>query len=379
MKRRTFISTTALATLGVTRLGRVTAQTKSKVTSPDVDAMLEVTKVPGVAVAGVMDGKPFELFAGRRESGKDDHLSAATIFPAASLSKPVFAWAVCALVKEGKLDWHRPLEDYLPLGLTGEAKKITAEHCLSHSTGLVNWRFQATAQLSSSFTPGSRWQYSGEGIFLLQRVVEKITGTPIAAYMKRQVLTPLVMTSSTYAWSPSLLANSITGHDSQGQPMERSLAFYERRNYDVLEKAGLNPEHATYEEIVAAYERAKAVALPVAMSPNMAGSLQTTAVDYGRFLAAVAADFPKRANDFTPRVAVNRKMSWTLGLGIDSSLRKPAFFHWGDGPGTKNLAWVQPARNLRLVFFTNGDRGAALYGWLLRTFTSEDPATLYWV
>jgi hypothetical protein len=51
----------------------------------------------------------------------------------------------------------------------------------------------------------------------------------------------------------------------------------------------------------------------------------------------------------------------------------------GDGPGFKNLAWIQPERKTALVILTNGERGIRLYSWLLRSLLREDPAALYWV
>jgi CubicO group peptidase (beta-lactamase class C family) len=374
MKRRTFLAASTLAAIGATAKVDF-AQTRTP--QPDVAGMLEVTKVPGIAVAGVLHGKTFQQFAGLRQSGAP--INADTYFPAASLSKPVFAWAVRDLVKQGKLDLHKPLQDYLDLGLTGEAKKVTAEHCLAHTTGFANWRFQPDRALASDFTPGTRWQYSGDGYFALQRVVEKLVGVPIARYMKSSVLTPLGMTSSTFAWTPELQSKAAIGHDSQGQPLERSLAFYERHNFETLQKVGLTPEAATYEQIVLGYEKAKAVPLTIALSPNMAGSLQTTAGDYAKFLAAVSSDLAKRPEDFKSRIEVNNKISWTLGLGVDKSFGALSYFHWGDGPGFKNFAWLQPATKTSLVFLTNGDRGASLYAWLFRKLLDEDPAAFYWI
>ena len=328
--------------------------------------MMETTKVPAIAVAGTLDGKPFQLTGNARVD---------TGFPAASLSKPVFAWAVRALARAGKLDWHKPLQDYSDLGLTGDARGITAEHVLTHSTGLTNWRFNAADTLSASFKPGTQWRYSGEGIVLLQRVVEAIVGMPIAKYMREHVLRPLGMTSSTYAWSPEVQSRNVSGHDRNGQPLEKSLAYYERRNHDIVSDG----ESMTYDQIVAAYGNAKAVALPIAISPNMAGSLQTTASDYASFLGHVLADTAEHPDEYRPRVEVNHHIAWTLGLGVDRSLGAPAYFHWGDGPGFKNFAWVQPPRKTALVFLTNGDHGAELYGWVFRQLLREDPAAFYWI
>ncbi len=161
--------------------------------------------------------------------------------------------------------------------------------------------------------------------------------------------------------------------------MERSSAYYSQRNYDVLEKAGVNPENAGYAEIFAAYEKAKATPLPVAMAPNVAGSLMTTAGDYVKFLQRVLADIPAHADDYRARVSVNPKVAWTLGWGVDQSFASPSLFHWGDGPGVKNFAWIQPERKTVLVFFTNGDHGLPLYSAVFRKLLAEDPASLYWL
>lgn len=338
--------------------------------------MLEVTRVPGVAVAGIKDALPYQLFAGVERAGGPP-ITARTRFPAASLSKPVFAWAVQNLVKQGKLDLNRPLQDYVDLGLEGTARKITALHVLTHSTGLANWRFQPNQPLASAFEPGTRWQYSGDGFVLLQRVVEKIVAQPIAEYMRTAVLEPLGMTQSTFAWTPEIQTTAALGHDRQGALLERSLAFYEQRNYETLKKANVNPASATYEQITAAYQQNKQNFLTVALSPNMAGSLQTTIGDYAVFLAHVLKT--ARSDEFKARVDVNRDIAWAPGWGVDRSSKSPALFHWGDGPGFKNFCWVQPARKSALVFFTNGDSGAALYAWLFRQITNADLSAFYWI
>lgn len=378
MKRRTLLSTLTAAGIAAAFKPAFGAQ-QQRTSKLDLPSLLAVTEVPAIAVSGIIRGRPVQHLAGVRSVSNRVPITPDTYFPAASLSKPVFAWAVRDLVRQGKLEWSKPLQDYTDLGLNGEARRITAEHVLTHSTGLPNWRFQLDRPLAAEFTPGSRWQYSGEGIFLLQRVVEKIAGVPIAKYMKQTVLDPLGMTASTFAWSPELQAKAAEGHDRRANPLERSSAFYEKRNYDVIRKADLQPETSTYEQIVGAYEKAKAQPLTVAMSPNMAGSLWTTAVDYPKFLKAVLSDIPRRADEYRARVRVNPKIAWSLGLGVDESDSRPSYFHWGDGPGFKNFAWVQPETQTAVVLFTNGDHGQPAYSWVFRALTGEDPASLAWI
>ena len=375
MNRRTFVG--LMAGAAVCSTGRFTTETRADSKLPDTARMLEVTRVPGVAVAGIKESGPYLLFAGVERAGGPT-IKPGTYFPAASLSKPVFAWGVQSLAKQGKIDLNRPLQDYLNLGLEGTARKITPLHVLTHSTGLPNWRFDPKLQLSSAFEPGTKWQYSGEGFVLLQRVVEKIAAQPIAQFMRTTVLEPLGMTQSTFAWTPDIKNVAAMGHDRQGTLLERSLAFYEQRNYDTLQKSSLNPASATYEQISAAYQQNKQTFLPVAVSPNMAGSLQTTIGDYALFLTHVLKAV-SRSDDFKAQVDVNRDIAWAPGWGVDRSTKTPSLFHWGDGPGFKNFCWVQPARKSALVFFTNGDSGAALYSWLFRQITNQDLSAFYWI
>jgi CubicO group peptidase (beta-lactamase class C family) len=252
MNRRMFVG--MMAGAAVCSTGKFATEARAESKPLDAPRMLEVTRVPGVAVAGMKEAGPYQLFAGVERAGGPP-VTHSTRFPAASLSKPVFTWAVQNLAKQGKLDWNRPLQDYVDLSLDGPARKITALHVLTHSTGLANWRFQPNVPLASAFEPGTKWQYSGEGFVLLQRVVEKIVAQPIAEYMRTAVLEPLGMTQSTFAWSPESQKVAALGHDRQGVLLERSLAFYEQRNYETLQKSSLNPASATYEQITTAYQQ----------------------------------------------------------------------------------------------------------------------------
>jgi CubicO group peptidase (beta-lactamase class C family) len=381
MNRRRFLASSTAAAVGLSveltpLQGRPSAKRNPDL---DLDRWREVTQVPGIAVAGRIGGSPVAIVSGVKRAGSDEPVTAGTVFPAASLSKPVFALAVRQLVKAGKLAWDKPLQDYLDLGLAGDAARITAAHVLSHATGLPNWRFQPDEKLTAVFSPGSRWQYSGEGFVLLQRAVEAIAGAPIAAFMKKTVLDPLGMTSSTFAWTPAIEVRAVAGHNRRGALLEKSLGFYAKQNHDVLAGAALNPETASYDEIAAAYTKGASKPLPIAISPNVAGSLMTTPADYARFLSAIEAEAREPGADFRPRVDVNSMIGWTLGFGVDRTSGSPALFQWGDGPGFKHLAWVRPGSKTAIAFFTNGDNGAALYGRVFRQLLGEDPATLYWV
>ena len=376
MKRREFV----VAPLGALGLSALPPASAAPRTGFDLDGLLEATKTPGMAAQGAVRGKPFRHLAGVREAGKADPVTADTMFSAASLTKPVFAMDVRRLVREGRLEWRKPLQDYLPLGLTGDAAAITAEHVLTHGTGLRNWRFDAKDELVSSFPPGARWQYSGEGYVLLQRVVEHLVGKPLGIHLNGTLLPRLGMTKSTFTWSPEVERVAVAGHTSGGALMtERSAAFYERRAHDLAAKAGATTDRLRYDEMIAAARTFDGLPLPITVVPNAAGSLWTTVGDYATFLAACLEDHARHPGEYTPRNRVNRYVAWTLGWGVDASLGPPAYFHWGDGPGVKNFTWWQPSDRTSIVIFTNGDHGASAYRRMLRHLLGADPIAPEWV
>ena len=68
--------------------------------------------------------------------------------------------------------------------------------------------------------PGTRFTYSGEGYFYLQRVMERITGVPFARLMRERVLEPLGMRTSSYVWLPRFEGRKAAGRDAQGNEID---------------------------------------------------------------------------------------------------------------------------------------------------------------
>src|SRR5579863_6059040 len=147
----------------------------------DVPGLIKQGGMPGMSIAVIRGGKTTWVHGfGVKNEKSGEPVTAGTVFEAASLSKPVFAYGVLKLVEEGKLALDVPLTTYLPKPyIEGDERltKITARIVLSHRTGFPNWR--DADKLLIYFTPGERFSYSGEGYVYLQRVVEHITGKPL--------------------------------------------------------------------------------------------------------------------------------------------------------------------------------------------------------
>jgi CubicO group peptidase (beta-lactamase class C family) len=166
--------------------------------------MVTVRPLPGAAVVLIKDGEiTWWREFGVRDAASKKPVKTDTVFEAASMSKPVFAYAVLKLCERGVLDLDTPLTHYTTSRfLDGDPRLdlITARHVLSHTTGFPNWRSQSHP-LSIAFTPGTQWSYSGEGYAYLQSVITELTKQPIEDYMRANIFEPFGMTSSGYVWT----------------------------------------------------------------------------------------------------------------------------------------------------------------------------------
>jgi CubicO group peptidase (beta-lactamase class C family) len=191
--------------------------------------LMQELKVPGVSISVI---KNYEL-AWSKSFGVADavqrtSVNKKTVFEACSMSKPVFAYLVLKLVEQGRLDLDKPLSAYLDEQFVSAeddyAKLITARMILAHTSGMPNWRKggeERGGPLPLYFKPGTKFSYSGEGIFYLQRVVEHITQEPLESYAKRSMFDPLGLTSTSYVWAEKFDQQIATGHDTAGSCIKR--------------------------------------------------------------------------------------------------------------------------------------------------------------
>jgi CubicO group peptidase (beta-lactamase class C family) len=310
-----------------------------------VPKLLKDGDVPGLSLAIVRDGRVQQSRAyGVKDAATGAPVDADTVFEAASLSKPVFAYAVLKLVDAGRLDLDAPLSKYLPGDYVGDPRQsaITARRVLSHTTGFPNWR-PPGEPLKIHFAPGERFSYSGEGYVYLQKAVENLTGQTLNALMKRLVFEPLKMTSSSYLWEDGYEGRKAMGYDEVGT------ARRFRRPAEAF----------------------------------AAASLHTTAGDYARFLAAALDGTGLQARTaaemIRPQIHVDegcenciakkptgrlsRELAWGLGWGLQETEDGISIWHWGDNGGSGFHCYVAgfPRQRLGVVVFSNGLGGQGIF------------------
>jgi CubicO group peptidase (beta-lactamase class C family) len=311
-----------------------------------VPALMDSGSVTGLSLAIVNDsGLVWARGYGVRNAETNEPVNENSVFEAASLSKPVFAYAVLQLVDEGALDLDRPIVDYWDYEYLADEryKLITPRMVLSHSTGFPNWRPRG-GDLTIDFQPGEKFSYSGEGFVYLQYAVMDLTDQPLQEFVAERVFGPLGMTSSSYIWDSRFEANLAMPHDEDGV---------------VGRKSRPRPGRG-----------------------NAAATLHTTAPDFARFLhAAMRGELLSdslAAAYLTAQIPVDSGLAWGLGIGLQDNEYGQSFWHWGDNSGYKAYTVTYPDRGVGLVWFTNSENGQTILASLLEeTVGGEHPAVAW--
>ena len=205
-----------------------------------VPEALRRERVPGAAVAIVRSGQ----VAWVRGFGVADAtgrvaVQPRTVFQVASVSKPVAAMGALRLVEQRRLDLDRPLTLWRFPRSDHDPRGVTLRRLLSHTAGVSVPGYtghdperplpSTAASLAGDSAgagavrleadPGSGYRYSGGGYTVAQLAVERATGAPFAAWMRRELLQPLGMRSSSFNQATANGALTARGHDREGRPM----------------------------------------------------------------------------------------------------------------------------------------------------------------
>ena len=286
-----------------------------------MQAYLAYYKIPGISIAVIKDSRVVYhrgfgvKNAATREPATDD-----TVFEAASMTKPVFAYTVLRLVDRGLLELDTPLYTYLPyedIAHDDRYKLITARMVLTHRTGFPNWR---TGKLEIKFTPGTEVSYSGEGFVYLGKVIEKLTGKKLVDLFREEVFAPLGIENASLVWNEHVARLTATGHGGTSPMMKRKPS-----------------------------------------EPNVAASLHIDAKNYASFLIAVLQGKGLSAASsqemLRPQVKVpdEKGTSWGLGISIEETPQGTHYGHGGRNPGFTSLSVLYKDRGIGYVFLVNND------------------------
>jgi CubicO group peptidase (beta-lactamase class C family) len=341
------------------------------------DAMRR-TGARGLAMAVIENGKPVFVRAWGHRNASGDPLQSDTVMYGASLTKAVFAYTVMQLVEEGRIDLDRPLGQYLPRplpeygnldaygnwgDLAGDERwrKLTARHLLTHSSGFRNFSWdEPDEKLRINFEPGTRYAYSGEGIILLQFVLEKGLGLDLGAEMQRRVFDRFGMTNTGMKWRPDFARNLADGWTSDGK-----VEPHDERSR-VRAAGSMDTTIADFARFAAAFMRGAGL-----KRGSRAEMLR------GQLAIASAAQFPSMVPEAPPE---KRWKGLAAGLGVVTfeGPQGRGFFKGGHNDSTGNMwACVESGRRC-VVLLANDVRAEAAFPALVDSILGDTGLPWRW-
>jgi CubicO group peptidase (beta-lactamase class C family) len=342
-----------------------------------ISTWMQYGPVPGAWITVVERGKVVSASGfGVRSVETQQPVDSQTIFEAASLTKQVTAYVAHSLVKEGKLDFDKPLNDYVPALPDAISKTVTSRHVLSHSSGWPNWRSESKDPLVPGSKPGERYRYSGEGYVYLSRVLEQVSDQPFPELVQRRVFDPLGMSSSSLVRLLDREDRMAKGHNGRGEPRDRKNSA---KIWDLVKDSGKPITSWRYADSEALLLKNELPVLPNMMTINAAASMCTTGPDYAKFVLHAIKNPALRKRYTTIREGKDWSLGWGLGWGIEHVAGRDFLWQWGDNGGYKNFVILDPVAESGVFVFTNGDSGMRVCDRVVTAATGIEHPALLWL
>jgi CubicO group peptidase (beta-lactamase class C family) len=297
---------------------------------------------------------------------------------AASITKGVFATYVMQLVEKGEFSLDTPVAKQLPQPLDSFAPyresaselvkdprwlTVTPRMLLSHSAGLMNFAtIEPDKKMHLHFQPGTQFWYSGEGINIVQLVIEQQKKRPLNELMQDAIFAPLGMKQTGMIYRQEFAANVADRYD-------------EAEKFRSQTKRG--PTRA-------------------------AGSMATSVNDLARFTSALLEgqilkagtmkemlkpvltintlhEFPVNADE--PESEETHKVGLAYGVGwglLTKTPYGPAFFKEGHGDGAQNFMICFERRQACMIILTNSDNGEKTFKPLLEKLFGDTVTPWEW-
>ncbi len=213
---------------------------------------MEEWKVPGLAIAVVKDGKVIlSRGYGFRNVEKRLKVTPKTLFAIGSCTKAFTATAMGILVDEGKLDWDKPVREYLPafkLKDSFASERMAPRDLVCHRSGLPRhdamWYnssasrkelFERLRYLEPSKDFRDVFQYQNLMFMTAGYLVGQIAGTTWEEFVQKRLLDPLGMMDSNFSVEDSKKAEDFALPYIEKDDKVIEIPF---RNIDTIGPAG---------------------------------------------------------------------------------------------------------------------------------------------
>jgi len=359
-----------------------------------INAKLKKHRLPGASIAAIENGNvSWHQGFGVSNVSTQTPVNEKTLFQAASLTKPLFAYVVMQAIDRKELRLDDKLTDYvIPEDLSDNPwnYQITVRDVLQHTSGLPNWRADKNGpeKLEASFKPGTDSSYSGEAFHWLQKVMETITGSGLDVLIRDRLLVPAGLDDMSLLWTPQRDEREVYSHmfNDEDELIVSELQYIRVHGAllnEVAIKWGVPMQNWTTKDHSRAIKEMKDHTHPRLKKydkwfwnrPGMstidcASSLRCTAGDYARFMCLMM-DSQGRHNWKIKEETRKQMLSpqWEtdieggvlpkgFGWGLEKRPNGIAYYHWGsNGASHKSMGFVDTSSKKGVVIMTNGPTG----------------------
>jgi beta-N-acetylhexosaminidase len=305
---------------------------------------------PGASLLINLDGetiykKGFGKFT--YESNSQD-VNTSTIYDLASLTKVIATTTASMICIDKKyFSLNDKVEKYIPEFGTNQKENITIRNLLLHNSGLPAWkkfydknltRDQILSDIYSSeceYKTGSKTVYSDLGMIVLGKVIEKVTNTTLDKFCENEIFKPLGM-KNTFFNPPDSVKHRIP--PTENDTYWRNRLIKGEAHDETASLLGGVSGHAGLFSNIEDIEKFLLMILNKGVYQNK------------RIINSETVElFTKRQSDENPR-ALGWDIKSETGSSAGNLFSKDSFGHTGF---TGTSIWVDPDRNLFVVFLTN--------------------------
>ncbi len=297
---------------------------------------------------------------------------------AASITKGVFGTYVMQLVERGELALDvpverllaRPLDTYEPyrekaseMVRDARWKQITPRMLLSHTSGLKNFAFvEPDKKMHLHGKPGRAYSYSGEGLNLLQFVIEQKKQRPLEDLMREAVFEAAGMARTSMVHRRDLEENVADRFGGEGQ---------------FLAQTRRAPARAAWSLVTTAEDLARfAGAL---FGGRLIGDAARAEMLRVQVKIRTLHQFPQREREPRGKEAARVGLGYGLGWGLLTRTRfGPAFFKEGHGDGAQNYMICFSRREVCMILLTNSDNGEMAFRALMERILGNTETPWEW-
>lgn len=192
--------------------GNINAIESEEITAM-IDRHMDDIAIPGIAVGIINDGEEV-YYDTKGVSGQGNELNSETPMFIGSVSKSLTALAVMQLVEDNLIGLDEPVKKYIPYFKVASpqlTEKITIRDLLNQTTGLarknsipssdydftLKERVKELADMEASGKRGTEFNYLNDHYNILGLLIEEVSGSSYAQYMRNNVFRPIGMINTT--------------------------------------------------------------------------------------------------------------------------------------------------------------------------------------